>query len=198
MGKARNINWTREELYRLYYDEQRSLSEIARIYKVNHVAVLYQMKKFGIKRRSRSEVYRLLFNQGKHRPPKTQRGELSFNWKGGRHKDKDGYIEVGLQPDDLFYPILPKRGYIREHRLVMANHLNRWLLPWEIVHHKNGIKDDNRIENLELLPTPHKHYVITKLGTELKKLQGKVDKLEQENRLLKWQIKELQGEKKPV
>ncbi len=72
------------------------------------------------------------------------------SWKGGRSRTPYGYIQVTLSPGDPFMTMAQSRGYVLEHRLVMARQLGRPLLPSESVHHINGIKDDNRPENLEL------------------------------------------------
>lgn len=80
------------------------------------------------------------------------KGENAKNWKGGRVKHSDGYIRI-FKPDHPYACY----GYVLEHRLVIEEHLGRCLIPGEIVHHINGIKDDNRIENLELLPDQSSH-----------------------------------------
>jgi len=72
------------------------------------------------------------------------------NWKGGRCLLPSGYIFIKLYPDAFFFPMAGKQGYVMEHRLAMAKHLGRLLHSFEKVHHKNGIRNDNRLENLEL------------------------------------------------
>lgn len=45
--------------------------------------------------------------------------------------------------------------YLPKHRLVMERHIGRLLYPEETVHHKNGVRLDNRLENLELWSSSH-------------------------------------------
>jgi hypothetical protein len=68
---------------------------------------------------------------------------------GSGHKDPHGYVFINR----VEHPNAQKRGRIYEHTFVMSKHLGRPLNKGENVHHKNGIKDDNRIENLELWST---------------------------------------------
>ncbi len=72
------------------------------------------------------------------------RGERNPNWKGGTTISKAGYI----------YVYQGHQKYLAQHVLVMEEFIGRRLNLGENVHHVNGVKDDNRIENLELWTKP--------------------------------------------
>ena len=90
------------------------------------------------------------WNKGKKYPQIT--GKNHPMWKGG--------ITYSLGYKLIYSPNHPfkmKLGYVRNHRLVVEKHIGRYLTRKEVVHHINGVKDDDRIENLYLFKTAGKH-----------------------------------------
>lgn len=77
-------------------------------------------------------------------------GDNNPAWRGARVLDKQsGYIRIRING-----------RYFKEHRYVMEQHLGRPLTQQEYIHHKNGVKDDNRIENLEIVTVnSHKSHI---------------------------------------
>lgn len=104
--------------------------------------------------------------------PVNAAGQKSRNWKAGRVVDKDGYVMI-------YCPNHPNprkhTPYIAEHRLVMERVLGRYLSPLEVVHHKDGNKQNNAPENLQLFENNSQH-----LAYELK---GRCPKWTPEGRL---------------
>ncbi|MFF4536559.1 HNH endonuclease [Streptomyces aureus] len=77
-------------------------------------------------------------------------------WRGGRVAASGGYIAVTADADDpIASAMATVTGYVLEHRLVMARSLRRPLTDRETVHHINGDKRDNRLENLQLRSGNH-------------------------------------------
>lgn len=81
--------------------------------------------------------------------------ERHGSWRGGRTKTGQGYIAVRVPKDWAFPSMISRAGYVLEHRKVVAEHIGRGLLSMETVHHINGDKMDNRVENLQLRKGRH-------------------------------------------
>jgi len=92
----------------------------------------------------------------------------NYKWKGG-FKNDDGYLKFLVPKGCKFSRMANKQGYIRIHRLMMAEYLQRPLTNKEVVHHINGDVTDNRRENLKLFKNTDEHSVCHyKLGMILK------------------------------
>lgn len=87
--------------------------------------------------------------------PQKASGSKHGKWKGGKYTQQ-GYTYVWMDRSHQFYNSMAfKGGYTAEHRLVMAEYIGRPLTKTETVHHKNGNRSDNRIDNLQLMQGKH-------------------------------------------
>ena len=99
---------------------------------------------------------------------KTNRGR--FHTK----KTKDGY-EYTYWPE---YPGATKHGYVATHRMIWEQHHSKQLSPGWVVHHLNGIKDDNRIDNLLALPERMHKLILRAQQTRIRILEARIKYLE--------------------
>lgn len=125
----------------------------------NGKSLAYLARKYNIHYKSISK-----FIKTKDTIRKTRKiNKRTHKWKGGRvlHKSS-GYILKKVDIDNPYYCMANISGYVPEHRLVMAEYLKRPILKTEQVHHKNGIKSDNNISNLQLTHGSHGNGVCLK------------------------------------
>ena len=84
-------------------------------------------------------------------------GKTNPRWKGGISTSAEGYCLIKIYRNHPLYCMADHRGYVYEHRLIMARFLNRPLPDIEVVHHINGDRSNNNIDNLMLFKNDSEH-----------------------------------------
>jgi len=104
-----------------------------------------------------------------------QLGNKNHCWKGGRTTTSDGYIKIKM----IGHCLADKRGYVLEHRLIASKKYNLILKPTDIVHHLNGVRSDNRFENLVITDKKGngEKTFIKCLQNRIKELESKLSRL---------------------
>ena len=129
-NRARRIQVDEQRLRQLLDEARLSHGEMAEALGISWATLARRMRQLGLRSK-----------KGRGSPM-----EKNYFWNGGRAVDDDGYVLLKAPS----HPYATKAGYVREHRLVMEKKLGRFLLPSEVVHHRDGDRANNDVANLEL------------------------------------------------
>lgn len=134
------IGMTNEEfekvLYQKYVVDEISQIKIAKEFNVSLAIIKKYLDRYNIPTRNHKDSNKV-----------SNSGEKNHKWNGGIYCLTSGYTRIYV----TVHPSLNAPGYIYEHRNVVEEHLGRYLEKDEHVHHLNGIKSDNRLENLQVM-----------------------------------------------
>lgn len=154
------------------YAQGISPERIGKQYSCSAVAVCHALKWAGVTLRNQSEGMRASYKAGyfnRNRP----KGNNASGWKGGIIKTAEGYVFI-YSPEHSGGRNSP---YVRRSHLVWEQVHNKPLPKGWIVHHLNGIKDDDRPENLVGMPSKKHSLVLQARAERIRKLEIEVSLL---------------------
>jgi transposase-like protein len=166
-GSFYSAEWLRDQ----YLVKGMTIRDISAAAGVGYNTVIAWLKRHEIKARTASEASKL----SKKNTGKFAKGDKHRLFKGGRFVNWRGYVEIRIESS-----VAGKSIYVLEHRHVMATHLGRALTKKEIVHHINGVKTDNRLENLRLL-RPDQHSPVLHITEQLEAVKEELRLLKEHN-----------------
>jgi len=142
----KGISWDKKELEDLYWNQGLLQREIGNLKGVSRSDVERVMRRLGVPTRKKGEALRHAYQTGKIKRVQAK-GALSNHWKGGRCL-VGGYVYIH-NPE---HPKATKKGYVLESIMVWERTNEEQLPSGWVVHHLNGVKSDNRPENLVAMP----------------------------------------------
>lgn len=131
----RKYRWSKQELERLYWRERMSCSAIAKAYGLSYSTIRNALKELGISSKTHSEA--------------VGKGALNHNWRGGKSHTGAGYTVIYKPNHPRAMGKHKGKGiYVLEHILVWEETHHQLLPEGWLIHHLNGVKNDNHPQNL--------------------------------------------------
>ena len=165
----------RERFVELYNDMGLSISEVGRTLGISHGTAQNFIKRYSLNR-SVSEGVQRAIGRGKTIGSSPEQIERKRQERWAKHGRPNTYEVIKLKAD---HPRKPASGVIGKHILIWEEANGRPLPDGHVIHHLNGIKYDNRPENLEAMPKAHHHFNLLNQS-----LQHRIRVLEEKLQLL--------------